>query len=428
MTEEAHGETGRDGEPPDVLTGSASTSSPRAGGAVTGAVQQVVRHRRFRFSFKLALFAFVMWIFVLPLIPGFRKALTELREVQPALLAIGIGLQVAAWYCYSLLTKAALGEAGRRLSPMRMFRIQMSTKAMSYTVPGGSAAGPALGYRLLTLSNVSGPDAGFALATAGLGSAVVLNVILWIGLLVSIPRRGVNPLYGTAALAGILLMMLAGFLVFGLMEGQGRAERALRWISRRLRVDEDRAAAVIRQIGARLDQLLRDRMLLRRVVVWAAVNWLLDAASLWVFLRAFGGSLDIDALIVTFGIANVVAVIPITPGGLGLVDGIYIPTLIGFGLTRSSASLGVASYRIAQLFFPIVLGGVLYLSLRVGPFRIERREQRLRTLRELAHDEGLAGETGVDFVLRAGQQGAERDRSVDVVGESEQPPGTHGRL
>ena len=62
-----------------------------------------------------------------------------------------------------------------------------------------------------------------------------------------------------------------------------------------------------------------------------SLNWLLDAASLWVFVRAFGGALDIDALLVAFGLANIFAVIPITPGGLGIVEGVYIPTLIGFG-------------------------------------------------------------------------------------------------
>ena len=61
---------------------------------------------------------------------------------------------------------------------MRLFRIQLSTKALSSIVPGGSAAGSALAYRLMTLSGVNGPDAGFALATAGLGSAVVLNLHL----------------------------------------------------------------------------------------------------------------------------------------------------------------------------------------------------------------------------------------------------------
>ena len=69
------------------------------------------------------------------------------------------------------------------ISRLRMFRIQMSTKALGNIVPGGSAASSALGYRLLTLSGISGPDAGFALATAGLGSAVVLNLLFWIALL-----------------------------------------------------------------------------------------------------------------------------------------------------------------------------------------------------------------------------------------------------
>lgn len=392
-------ERGSSGDDLATATG-AQAGTARVATAVSGAVSTVVRQKPIRTTIKVLLFALVLWIFVLPLIPGFRKALTELREVQPLLLGLGLGLQFAAWYSYALLTRAALGDAGRTISAMRMFRIQMSTKAMTNLVPGGSAAGPALGYRLLTLSNIRGPDAGFALATAGLGSAVVLNLIFWLALLVSIPRGVNNPVYLIAAVAGVILMLIAGFLVFSLMEGQGRAEQALRWAARKLRFDEDRAAAVIHRIADRLEELAGNRALLRRVVVWATANWLLDAASLWVFLRAFGGSLDPVALLVTFGLANIIAVVPITPGGLGIVDGIYVPTIVGFGLTRSTASLGVASYRIAQFFFPIVVGGILYLSLRVGPFRIERREARLRSLREMASDEALTRETRADFVLR----------------------------
>ena len=104
-------------------------------------VTTVVRTKQVRTTIKVLLFAFVLWVFVLPLIPGFRKALTELREVQPLLLGVGIALQVSSWYCYSLLTRAALGEAGRPISPMRMFRIQMSTKALSGIVPGGTRQG-----------------------------------------------------------------------------------------------------------------------------------------------------------------------------------------------------------------------------------------------------------------------------------------------
>ncbi len=361
-----------------------------------------VRRRRIRpvrLTIKLLLVVAVFYFLVIPLIPDLREAVTDLNRVQPMFLVVGLALQFASWFCYTELTRAAVAELGEQVSATRMFRIQMSTKALGNIVPGGSAASSALGYRLLTLSGVSGPDAGFALATSGLGSAVVLNLIFWLALLISIPLRGVNPLYVTAALTGLGMMVVAALLVVGLQHGQGRAETFLRWLAKKFRFDGDTAAEALRQIGARIEDLIADRRLLKRVILWSSGHWLLSAASLWVFLRAFGGSLDIDALLVAFGLANVLAVIPITPGGLGIVEGIYIPTLVGFGLTRQTATLGVAAYRLAQFWFPILFGGLLYASLRVGPWSIERRD-RLDRLRDIAQRENRESERRMEFALR----------------------------
>jgi uncharacterized protein (TIRG00374 family) len=344
---------------------------------------------------KWVIFGLVTYFFVLPLIPGFRKAVTELSQVEAQYLLAGFALQMAALFSYSLLTKASMSDGLDHISVVRLFRIQLSTKSVGNVLPGGSAASSALGYRLLRLSGVSGPDAGFALATAGLGSAVVLNLILWVGLIASIPGRGVNPLYGTAAIIGVIVMLVAAALIFGVVDGQGRAERVLRWIATKLRLDPDNASSVLRHLGDRLLALAADRRLLVRVLAWATLNWLIDAASLWVFLRAFGQSVPADALIVAFGLANIVSVVPITPGGLGIVEGIYIPTLVGFGLTRSEATLGVLTYRVAQYWLPIAIGAIAYLSLRVGPFAIERRDA-LRPLRSEARDaaSGLRDDEG----------------------------------
>lgn len=370
------------------------------------------RIRPVKFGLRIALFALVLY-FAVSLLPEFTEAADRLREINPLLIALGFGLQLVALFFYSLLTRAALGEAAKPLSAMRMFRIQLSTKALTNVVPGGNAAGSALGYRLLTLSGIKGPDAGFALATAGIGSAVVLNLIFWIGLVVSIPRRGVNPYYGGAALVGIIVIGIAAFLVIGIMEGQKRSERIARWIAVKLRNDPDQLAAAIKQIGIRLEDLVSDRQLLKRVVVFALCNWLVDAASLWVFLRAFGGSLDIDALIVTFGLANLLAAIPITPGGLGYVDLAYFSTLVGFGLSESNARLGTASYRLAQFFFPILIGGLAYASLRVGPWKIEKRD-RLARLRELARTGAESGESKIEFALRFGRREPTAPTPVDI--------------
>ena len=354
-------------------------------------------------ALKYVLIAAVLYFFVLPLIPGFRNAVSKLGQINVWLLILGLGLEISALFCYTLLTHTALGPQANKVSVMRLFRIQLSTKAVGNIVPGGSAASSALGYRLLVLSGIPGPDAGFALATAGLGSAIVLNLILWFGLIVSIPLRGVNAVYGAAALIGIVVMGAVAVMILGLMDGQGRAERALRWIARRLRQDEDRIGEVTRHLANRLEGLIREPVLLVRVFVWATANWVLDIAALWVFLRAFGGSVAIDGLVVSFGIANVLSSVPITPGGLGIVEGIYIPTLVGFGLGKSTATVGVLTYRVAQYWLPILIGGICYLSLRVGPFAIERRD-RLVPLRRVALDPKLNRGNKIEWIEKYAPQ------------------------
>ena len=99
---------------------------------------------------------------------------------------------------------------------------------------------------------------------------------------------------------------------------------------------------------------------------------------------------------------NVLAVIPITPGGLVVID-LGLPAfLVGFGLTKDTAVLGVAVWRLFQYFFPILLGGLMYASLRVGPWSI-RRQERLGRLRDLAAEDASKDERALDFSVRFGR-------------------------
>ena len=216
---------------------------------------------------------------------------------------------------------------------MRLFRIQMSTKALSSIVPGGSAAGSALGYRLMTLSGVPGTDAGFALGTAGLGSAVVLNLIFWIGLMVSIPIRGVNPVYGSAAVVGHHRDGVRGGTRVR-VDGRARAapSGSCAGSPASFHFDDDRAATGVRPgrpSASRSSSTIAQ--LLGRVLVWAAPTGCSTRRRCGCSCARSARAIDIDALMVAFGLANVLAVIPITPGGLGIVDGGYIGMLVGFG-------------------------------------------------------------------------------------------------
>jgi uncharacterized protein (TIRG00374 family) len=358
--------------------------------------------KRVRRTLKVLFFIFVVYYLVLPQIGGLRNALDEVTKVNPLLLVAGVAFEASALVAYSFMTRVCLPPGCIPFN--RLLRIQLSTKAASNMVPGGSAAGSALGYRLLTVAGVRGPDAGFALATSGLGSAVVLNVILWIALLVSIPAAGFNPLYVTAAIVGVFIMGVFAAIIVGLIKGEDVAERALRSVARRVRwLDEERTGNVVKTLAARLRELLSEPALMRRVILWATANWLLDAASLWIFLRAFGATVNPVGLLVAFGLANVLAALPITPGGLGIVEGVLIPTLVGFGADRTSASLGVASYRFVQYWMTLPVGGVAYFSLRVGPWSIVRA-RKLEKLRQVAAAAAEDAETRLEWADHYGHK------------------------
>jgi putative heme transporter len=313
---------------------------------------------------------------VVPQLGGARRALDLLRDVNPALLVLALGLQIGAFLAYTQLTRVTL-PPDVPVNVFTLFRIQLSTKAVTNLVPGGSAAGGTLGFRLLTSAGVQPSHAGFTLATVGLGSAVVLNLLLWLALLVSIPLRGFNPAYLTAAVIGLVLLATFAGVILLLMRGRDRAERVVRAVARKLPyVTEDGAARVVRQIAARLQELAANKPLVMHSLGWAVANWGLDAASLWVFLKAFGGTVNPVDLLVAFGLANVLAAIPITPGGLGVVEAVLTSTLVGFGLDRGTAAIGVVTYRLAAFWLPIPLGALAYGSLKVGPGNLSRERQR----------------------------------------------------
>jgi uncharacterized protein (TIRG00374 family) len=303
------------------------------------------------------------------------KSLHMLSRINIGWLLTGVALEAASLFCYALLTKTLLPRGGPGIS--KLFRIDLATTAVAHTIPAGSAGSAGLGYRLLTSEGVAGPDAGFAMATQGVGSAVVLNVLLWFSLVISIPIAGFHTIYVIVALVGMIALLAVAALVYALTRGEESATRIVRAIGNKIpRVGGDRLEGLVHRIGGSLRDLMANRELRRKAIQWAALNWLFDAASLWCFLLALGRFVDPVELFAAYGIANVLAVIPITPGGLGLIDASAPALLVSFGVTKNIATLGVIGWRLVNFWLPIPVGAGAYVSLRAP------RGSGLRTRRD----------------------------------------------
>lgn len=308
----------------------------------------------------------VLEYLVLPqLAAGPRNALHLLSSANYALIPVAIAFEALSLFAYAQLTRSVIPAPAPPLS--RLVKITLSTLAVSHVLPGGSAAGSAISMRMFTKEGIPPADAGFALATLGIGSAVVLNALLWLALVISIPIFGFNPLYLAAAVVGALLIAAFATLVVLFTKGKEQSIAIITRASRHLPRDYgERLTAVFASIALRVHDLARNPRLLRRATLWATLNWLLDAGSLWVMLLAFGRVVDPDSLLVAYGVANVLAAIPITPGGLGIVEAVIPTILAGFGTPRGVAILGVIGYRLFNFWLPIPVGVVSYFSLRLG--------------------------------------------------------------
>ncbi len=231
-------------------------------------------------------------------------------------------------------------------------------------IPAGTIGSAGVGFSLFTSEGLDGTDVGVMMATKGMGSTIVLNVLLWLSLVISIPLSGFRPIYVTRGHRG---------------RGAARPDSGADH-----RADPGRATGRAHPARGRRQDPLRRRRRLENIVLqadeslrapgpqpaghgrslsWASLNWLLDAASLWCFIAAFGAFANPVGLFAAYGIANVLGAIPITPAGLGVIDSVTPVLLVSFGLTRSVATLGVLAWRLVNFWLPIPTGiGGLHLA------------------------------------------------------------------
>jgi uncharacterized protein (TIRG00374 family) len=316
----------------------------------------------------------VAWYVIIPEVFAANKDIVQLENVNVLLLLLGLGLEVASLFAYAKLTVTVLPP--KSLSLSKAWRINLASLAVGHLIPGGTAGGTGASIRLMTNEGLSGTDVGVATATMGIGSAVLLNAMLWLALIISIPLNGVKPVYEWVALVSLLLLGFFAALIAGFAKGDGWAVRALRRLAKRFRfIPEEKLEAVIIQIAERIKAFWSDQDLVRRGIIWAALNWLLDASCLWVCLLAFHHYLNPIDLFVAYGVGNVLAAIPLTPGGLGTVEVAVGALLRGFGVPTLIAAFAVLGWRLFNFWLPIPAGGGCYLSLRV---------ERGATLREMA--------------------------------------------
>ena len=89
-----------------------------------------------------------------------------------------------------------------------------------------------------------------------------------------------------------------------------------------------------------------------------------DYGCLLAALRATGASPQPSLVLLAYAAAGIVALFPLTPGGLGIVEASLSGLLILAGVRAGSAVLAILAYRIASYWLPLLAGPPAYLLFR----------------------------------------------------------------
>jgi uncharacterized protein (TIRG00374 family) len=119
---------------------------------------------------------------------------------------------------------------------------------------------------------------------------------------------------------------------------------------------------------------------------WALLNWCLDCACLVCGYLAVGASVPLRGLLLAYGAAQLAANLPITPGGLGVVEGSLTVALVAYGGAQISTVAAVILYRIISFWAYLPIGWLTWAGLAV----VDRRTDRLAVEQSVPDREGVA--------------------------------------
>jgi hypothetical protein len=131
---------------------------------------------------------------------------------------------------------------------------------------------------------------------------------------------------------------------------------ALRTVTGRPRGDE---VALIDQIVHWVTSVRLGWRQIGALVLWGTANWLFDCSCFAMMFLAVGSSIPWKGLLLAYGAGQLAATLPITPGGLGAVEGSITIALVAFGGPRLTTVNAVIFYRLISFWLVLAVGWAL---------------------------------------------------------------------
>jgi putative heme transporter len=301
------------------------------------------------------------FLFVLPKIADYGDVWDAVKDLSGSQAGVLAGATLLNLVTFAPPWQSALPGLGFA----RAFILTQMSTASTYIAPGGAAVGIATSYGMLRSWGFQGSRIALAAAIVGAWNQLVLLTFPVVGLGLLTLTHEQNPLLETVAAIG-LAVVVAGVALFaaGLW-----TRRLAHWIGDVLARLANRARRLMRRGPVRWSGdsavSLRNEALGLLKQRWHILTLTVLAGQLTVFvlflacLRTLGISAHEVSAIEAFAAWSLVRVlgsIPITPGGVGIVEVGMTGALVGFGGDNAEVVAAVLLYRFLTVVPTLALG------------------------------------------------------------------------
>jgi putative heme transporter len=237
-----------------------------------------------------------------------------------------------------------------------MLGLTIASNAMALTLPGGPAWAATFSFDQLRRRGVHASLSAYALAVTWVLSAVALVLIVLVGIDLAGSVGPAAPFRVLATVATVILGSLAVvcMLVLRLPRCRARLEREAGRFS-----GPQRWTRVVEQLQRWVGDLTNVRLppvMLLRCLTAAILNWICDCACLVFSILAVGGHVPWQGVLAAYGLTQLAAALPITPGGIGVVEGTLSVLLIAYHMPAATAVAAVILYRIISFWILVPAG------------------------------------------------------------------------
>jgi uncharacterized protein (TIRG00374 family) len=329
------------------------------------------RRRVLRLGFTLASL-FLGIHLLLPLAGGLEATAEALARATWWLACVLLVLEAGSFWAYGELLLVVVRGAGERPPRNLIQRATVVGASLGKTMPGGSATAMAMIVAALRRHGLRGAKVAAALAAAGAVSWATLALLLPVGAVLAV----IGGQTGAIALGAVVFaagtVVVAAFVPVALRRPERAGtlvERIVASIARgRIRrwVDPAKLGSLVSTGIASAAQLVHNRRALVAAGAWALTNWLLDFLVLLTLTASIGGETALLPLLLVYVVGQLLAAVPITPGGVGVVEATMTGMLVAAGAPAGEAIAAVLGYRLVGHWLPIVVGLLFFPTLVVS--------------------------------------------------------------